>query len=380
MKEIVTAAALLAFATLPARADVTTQESMALDAAGIIKMHGTSVEMTTSDKQRRDSDFHCEGFMSLVCGNARTAEIIRLDKDLAWELRPDKKTYIETAFPTPEERAVAQQKLQETLDKMKQCQQQQARTPAQRKSDTSDCDLSPPKVDMRQTDEHATIAGHNARKASVKMSQTCTDRKTGDICEMVYGFDVWMTEDQLEGAADRRGFSKAYLTRMGLDSDNPQIKGAAQQFMAAYASTLKDMQSKAASLKGYPLRTTFRFIMGGDHCARAQQSDSDNGPGAGAGGGLSGLAANAGGKLLGGLLAKRNQPAANDSTQGAIAANAPPPLPDGYIQVIAFTLETTAINTGSIPAEQFELPAGWTREYPKAAKNSEYSCPTDKDK
>jgi hypothetical protein len=134
---------------------------------------------------------------------------------------------------------------------------------------------------MRTTDEHATIAGHDARKSSVKMSQTCTDKKTGDICEMVYGFDIWLTEDQLEGAGDKRAFTKAYMTKLGLDVNNPQIKGIAQQFMAAYAGTLKDMQAKASSLKGFPLRTTFRFIMGGDHCAKAQQSDSDSGPSAG---------------------------------------------------------------------------------------------------
>jgi hypothetical protein len=364
----------LAWCALPVWADVTTQQSVALDAAGVIKMHGSTLEMTSPDKERRDTEFHCEGFMSLLCGNARSGEIVRLDKDLSWQLRPDKKTYLETAFPTPEERAQAQAKLQETLDKMKQCQRQQTSRPAQNKGDTSDCDLSPPKVDMRQTDEHATIAGHDTRKASVKMSQTCTDKKTGDICEMVYGFDVWLTEEPLEGVTDKRAFTKAYMTRMGLDLNTPQIKDITQQFMAAYAGTLKDMQAKAASLKGYPLRTTFRFIIGGDHCSRGQQSDSDSSPSAG-GGGLSGLAGNVGGKLIGGLFAKKNAPAANDSTQGAVAANASPPLPDNYAQVIAFTIETTSVSTGAIAPEQFELPAGWTREYPKAAKNSEYTCP-----
>lgn len=379
MKEKIIAAALFALATSPVRADVTTQENMALDAAGVVKLHGTTTEMTSADKERRDSEFHCEGFMSLLCGNARSGEIIRLDKDLSWQLRPDKKTYLENAFPTPEERAMAQQKLQETLDKMKQCQQQQAPRPAQNKGDTSNCDLSPPKVDMRTTDDHATIAGHDARKSSVKMSQTCTDKKTGDVCELVYGFDIWLTQDPLDGLGDKRAFQKAYLTKMGLDANNPQIKGIAQQFMAAYSGTLKDMQAKAASLKGYPLRTTFRLITGGDNCSKAKQSD-DSGAGGGGGGGLSGLAGNVGGKLLGGLLAKKNAPAANDPSQSAIAANAPPPLPDNYVQVIAFTIETSAVSTGAIPAEQFDLPAGWTREYPKAAKNSEFSCPNEKDK
>jgi hypothetical protein len=376
MKEtLITAAALVLF-SLPAGADVTTQESVALDAAGIVKMHGSSTELTTSDKQRKDSEFHCEGFMSMFCGNARSGEIIRLDKDVAWQLHPDKKTYLETPFPTPEERAMAQQKMQEELDKIKQCQQQQqSKRPAQSRGDTSDCDLSPPKVDMRTTDEHVMIAGHDTRKSSVKMSQTCTNKKTGDVCEMVYGFDVWLSADQLEGVGDKSAFQRAYMTKMGLDLNGPQLKGITQQFMAQYAGTLKDMSAKASSLKGYPLRTTFRLIMGGDNCSSAKSDASDNG-GGGGGGGLSGLAANAGGKLLGGLFAKKNAPSANDPTQAAVAANAPPPLPDGYTQVIALTIETTAVTTAPIAPEQFELPPGWALEQPKANKSREFTCPT----
>jgi hypothetical protein len=372
MKERLIIALLLSLAAVPAGADVTTQESIALDAAGVVKVHGSSTEMTTADKQRKDSELHCEGFMSLLCGNARSGEIIRLDRDVAWQLRPDKKTYLETPFPTPEERAMAQQKLQETLDKMKQCQQKQTSRPAQNRGDTSDCDLSPPKVSTRTTDEHATIAGHDTLKSSVKMSQTCTDKKTGDVCELVYGFDIWMSADQLEGAGDKLAFQRAYMTKLGLnlDANSPQVKGILQQFMAQYAGTLKDMADKTASIKGYPLRTTFRFIMGGDHCSKAQGSDSDSG---GGGGGLSGLS----GKLIGGLMAKRNAPSSTDQSQAAIAANAAPPLPDGYAQIIAFTMETTAVTVAPIAPDQFELPSGWTLEKPKPNKSSEFTCPTD---
>lgn len=377
MKEIVTAAAVFALAALPAAADVTTQQSIAMDVAGAIKMHGTTTDLITADKERRDSVFHCEGFMSLFCGNMSNGEIIRLDRDLSWQLRPDKKIYTETPFPTPEERAQAQQKMQETLDKVKQCQSSQPKRPEANKGDTSDCDMSPPKVDVRQTDEHATIAGHDARKSSVKLSQTCTNHKTGDVCEFVYGFDTWLTQDAPEGLADQRAFQRAYMTKMGLDPNTPAMKGAMQQFMAPYASTMKDLADKASSLKGYPLRTTFRLIVGGPQCSRGKQdsssdSGSDSSPG---GGGLSGLAA---GKLFG-MLAKRNQNKDSDSgaSSAASAANTAPTLPDGYAQVMAFTTETTAVTVGPVAADQFEIPAGWTLEKSKPGKNQEFTCPTD---
>jgi hypothetical protein len=357
-----------------ARADVTTTENLSLDAAGVVKMHGTTIERTSADKQRNDSEFHCEGFMSLLCGNTKSGDIIRLDRSLQWQLRPDKKSYLETPFPTPEERAAAQKKMQETLDKMKQCQQQQPQKASPGGADTSKCQLSPPKIDVRQTDEHASLAGHDTRKSSVMLTQTCTDRDTGDVCELVYGFDVWLTADDIPGGADRRAFQRAYLKKLGLDESSEAAKGAAQQFLAQYAGMMKDLSAKAGELKGYPLRTTFRFSMGGEHCGKAKQQSSAQGNDSSQGaGGLSGLAAQAGSKLLGGLLSKKNSASSTSPDP-----NAPPPAAPGAApstQIIAFTTETSAIDTTAIPAEQFELPAGWTPEKPKVSKSEDFACP-----
>jgi hypothetical protein len=358
---------------VPAGADVTTQESMSLDAAGIVKMHGTTVERTAADKQRKDSEFHCEGFMSLLCGNTKSGEIVRIDRALEWQLKPDKKSYLEKPFPTPEERAEAQKKMQEMLDKMKQCQQQQPQKASPASADTSKCDLSPPKLEVKQTDQHASLAGHDTRKSSVTLTQTCTDKQTGDVCEMVYGFDVWLTGDEVAGAADRRAFARAHMKALGLDENNAAVKGAAQQFLAQYAGTMKELSAKASDLKGYPLRTTFRFSMGGEHCGKAKQSSSSQSEGSSqGGGGLGGLAAAAGSKLLGGLLSKKSSGSTPDPNQPP--AEAPGAAPS--MQIIAFTVETTAIDTAAIPAEQFELPAGWTPEKPKAGRSEEFTCPT----
>jgi hypothetical protein len=266
--------------------------------------------------------------------------------------------------------------MQETLDKMKQCQAQQPQKASPAAADTSKCDLSPPKIEVKQSDEHASLAGHDTRKSSVKMTQTCTDKQSGDVCELVYGFDVWLTGDELAGAGDRRAFQRAYMKKLGLDENNPAAKGAAQQFLTQYAGTMKELSARASELKGYPLRTTFRFSMGGEHCGKAKQSsgqDAQNDDSSG--GGLGGLAAKAGSKLLGGLLSKKS----SNSSSGADPNQAPPAAPGAppSVQIIAFTVETTAIDTAAIPAEQFELPAGWTPEKPKASKSEDFTCPAN---
>lgn len=366
------AAAVNAVTMAPAMADVTTQESTSLDAAGIVKMHGTTVERTAADKQRKDSEFHCDGLMSLLCGNNRSGDITRLDRALEWQLNPDKKSYLETPFPTPEERAAAQAKLRERLDKIKQCQQQQPQQTSPAGADTSKCDLSPPKIEVKQTDERASLAGHDTRKSSVMLTQTCTDRQTGDVCELVYGFDVWLTADELAGAAERRAFQRAYLKKLGLDENNPAAKSAAQQFLAQYAGTMKELSAKAGELKGYPLRTTFRFSMGGEHCGKAKQSSGQSQGGTEGGGSLSSIAAQAvGSKLLSGMFSKKSSGSTPDPNQAPAPAPGAPPS----VQLIAFTVETTGIDTAAIPADQFELPAGWTPEKPKASKSEEFTCP-----
>jgi hypothetical protein len=44
----------------------------------------------------------------------------------------------------------------------------------------------------------------------------------------------------------------------------------------------------------------------------------------------------------------------------------------------AFSTETVAISTDTIPADRFELPAGWKKDVPppsKAGKEEEFTCP-----
>ena len=104
----------------------------------------------------------------------------------------------------------------------------------------------------KQTDEHLTLIGHDARKTSVRMSQTCAAiRRTGDVCEMVYGFDVWLTSDAIAGSEDRHAFEQAYLRKMGLDQLNPATQGAVWRFMGQYSDMLKTLAGKAGDFNSY---------------------------------------------------------------------------------------------------------------------------------
>ena len=387
-----------------ARADVTVQERTNFDFV-LIKAHGTTTEMTTTDKQRRDTDFHCEGFMSLFCRNMESGEIIRLDRDVSWALEPKKKEYQETPFPTAAQRQAAEQQIQATLDKMKQCPAMQTSTPT---PDTSKCEMSAPKIDVKPTEQHATLVGHDARLTQLALTESCRNRETGDTCDFVITLDAWLTQDEIAGVADRRAFQAAYLHKLGFDDQNSALQKQVRQFLAPYASSLKELSSKAADFKGYPLKSAFRVSFGGEHCAAAKggaqgmaasagsnpvtsageaagdaaasatasaaSAEAASAAGKAAGGGVAGSILNSaagtfGSKLVSGLFNKKHASPTSTSAQPTPTAG------PGMIQAGEFTIETTSITSGAIAPEQFDVPPGWKLVSPKAAPEKEFSCP-----
>jgi hypothetical protein len=402
------AAAAIVIAAPGARADVTIEQKTAFDLA-IIKAHGTSTESTTADKQRRDSDMHCEGFWSLMCGDSQSGEIVRLDKDLTWSLDPKHKTFRERPFPTAEQRAEAERKMKEMMEKMKQCPAvQQAAAPA---PDTSKCEMSPPTFDVKATDQHATIAGHDTRLTQVALTQSCRNTQTGDECKYALLMDAWLTQDQIAGVDEHKAFRTAYLKKLGLDASNEFVQQQMKQFLAPYRDSLKQLAGKSADLKGYPLKSTVRIAFGGEHCAAAKQSASSGGGGgavgdagtaaqnaatsasAGAAGAAAGAAAsNAAGNSMAGSILGPAASAFSSTLVGGLfkkkkAAPAPAAapaadngLPRGMVQAAAFTVETTSIVEAPVPATQFDIPAGWKLVVPRpnAEKEKEFTCPSAK--
>jgi len=405
---MLSAAAALTVLPTAARADVTVAQKTSMSLAGI-NIDIDSVERTAADRQRTDSNVRCHGFLSLFCHNVEGGKIVRLDRRVEWQLQPTKKSYTEQPFPTAEERAQAQKELEAAMEEMKKCPMPQSQNASQRSPDTSHCQMSAPVLNVTATDEHATILGHDARKTSVVMSQTCTDSQTGDVCEFDYGFETWLTADEISGAGERTAFVKKYLEAQGLDPNNPQLQRSIRQLMAPYADALRQLQGKAADLKGYPLRTTFYMAFGGPHCGKAKEAAQQQAS-SGDGGGLSmhSIASHA---LAGGFAGLFHRGAAaihTDSAGGAAAAGAANQAADpaagaaansmtaqspsagnsaasstagaasasGLVRMVSLTTETTSVDTSSIPSDQFEIPSDWKLEPRREVKNEARTCPT----
>jgi len=388
----------------PAFADVTVQQETTFDLA-MIKAHSTAIEYTTSDKQRRDSETRCEGLMSLMCRHMESGSIVRLDRDLEWTLEPQKKEYLEHALPTAAEREAAMAHERAVLEKLKSCPAVQQGNSA---PDTSKCEMSPPKLEEKQTDQHQVIGGHDSRLTQVTLTQSCHNPQTNDTCDFVFAMESWLTQDEIAGLSDRKAFAAAYMKKLGLDQMSAQTAQGLQQFLAPYQDSLKQLSAKADDFKGWPMRTALAISYGGAQCAAAKNSpqgasvanplsdassaaaDAASNSAAGAAGSAAGQAASnaagnsAAGSVLGsaasafgsklttGLFHKKS-----DSGSTATPAAAAQPGATNMVRVVAITVETKAITSGTLPADRFEIPAGWKRATPKArpGQDKEVSCP-----
>ena len=400
----VSLAAMLLIVPRTGHADVSIQQQTQYDFA-IIKAHGTHTELTATDKRRSDSEMHCEGLMSMFCGNTQSGEIIRLDRNIEWALEPKKMEYRETPLPTAAQLLAARQEAQAMMEKVKQCPAMAQHTaPA---PDTSQCEMSPPRVEVKQPGTRATLAGHDAQLTQLALTNSCTNKTTGEVCDFVVALDSWLTQDQIAGLADQKAFLQAYQAKLGLDVHDPAIQNQMRQFLAPYADVLKQLSAKSSELKGYPLKTTVRIAFGGEHCASAKKQPAGGGnavtdasqaagdaaaaSAAGAAGSAAGAAAGNmaknsvgssifssaastfGSKLTSGLFKKKADAAAPPSNSAPDNG-----LPPGMIQAAQITVETTSIDASPVPAEKFEIPAGWKKVEPKAKQtgSKEFTCPS----
>jgi hypothetical protein len=368
-----------ALAATAAQADVTVQSKNTLDVASMIRMHGASTTSIASDKKREDTESHCEGMMSLVCGNVRGGEIVRLDRGLTWHLEPDKKSYREDVFATPAQLAEMRALMQERLEKMRSCPVSQRQQPV----DKSKCEMSPPKVDVHKTNDRASIAGHDTQRTLATLTETCTNKETGDACDTVVALDVWLTQDTLPGTADHRAFAQAYAKKLGLEDAQGAMRAEFAKFLAPYQSQIKQLTEKSSDLKGEALKTSMRVLMGGAQCAAASKAKANNSSGDSSAGGGNPMAnmsqaGKAMGNLMGGLFKKKkpDDSGSADTTTASAQASGPDPFAQ-YVQLAAFSTETVAISTDAIAAERFEVPAGWKKDVPPPSKrgSEDFTCP-----
>jgi hypothetical protein len=372
-----------------AHADVTLEERITVE--GLMKfanMHGKELTIVSGDRARTENDLQMDSkLMRMFAGSAMgpTAEIIRLDQEKQYSLNIKKKEYTELSFA--DMRANWQKMMDQAQQAQAQAQaqeQQQTQTPAP--VDQSQCEWSEPRSEVKRTGEKATFAGYEGERVSITATQTCTDKKTGDVCDFALNLDEWVSPAFSEDA-EVTNFYKSYAEKMGLTS---QLTGdaakRAETLFGGYKGLWSELGTKLQDMKGRPVKTTFGLSVGGPKCGSAKgsqqasngaapPSSDDMGQAAATAAGetagqaaaekagessLGGIAGKLGGKLGAALFKKKSEPAPAATPAAATATTTSTTAPD-MVNMMQMSVELISMHKNPASAGAFEVPADFKK-------------------
>lgn len=349
---------ILIFAAGAARADVTLENTIAVEGVGAMAMGnltGTTRTTIAGDKSRTDSDIQMKSrLVRMLAHNAvgPTATIVRLGDDRIYHLNINKKEYTETTFEQLREQ------MSRLSDQMSQAGDKAGQSPSA--VDESKCDWLPPKVQSNKTGEKAQIAGYDAERLTVVASQPCKDKETGAVCEITLALDEWIASGFTE-SAEAQKFHKAYAAKIGFDvSSSQDFSQRAQAMFGRYKGLWSELVTKMQSMKGYPVKSGFTLAVGGEQCKSAQQAKSGSSDDSSSG--SSGDLANQVAGKLGSLFHKKKDDQA--AAQPAQAAS-PPPVPAGEVILMTITSQLVSVSSNAASPDAFVVPADFKKRESK---------------
>lgn len=327
-----------------AHADVTIQERISLGGmVKMINMSGTTTTTIAGDRARTDSNLQFEsGLMrTFARGAGQSTEIVRLDQDKLYTLDTRKKTYTEMSFA--EQRAQMQQGMEQMSEGQAEQQQQASGV------DESQCEWSEPKAEVKKTGEQASIGGYQAERITIVATQSCKDKKTGQVCDFGLALDQWLAPN-FDAADETSAYQRAYAQKMGLTAAaSRDFAERAQSMFGRYEGIWGEVLAKMRDAQGYPVKSSFGLGIGGAQCEGAQQAQAQeqSAPAPTIGGAIGGA--------LGGMLGrKKEQPAQPAAAQ-------PATMPGGLLPLMTISTELVSVKRDAVSPQTFEIPAGYKK-------------------
>jgi len=355
-----------------AAADVTIRETTVSEGLGGFGNGTTHRTMTVAgDVSRSEDEATYTGRFKTLAGGGKprtSVSITRIDREVIWDLDPQKKTYTELTFA--EMRELMAKGLAEA-DR------------SARDAEPGDDEMTFT-VDVRRTGAKQDVNGFAAEQVIVtcvgRPKNAAKDAKGGEVRIVM---DQWLAKSA-PGAKEMAEFGRRFAAKMGLD---PQLSNIAGTVQRMYGGAMKELAAKMKDLDGYPVRSTFT-IDGSSGAAAAQGQESvAEGPAQGAGtptgrerekaqaaadekaqdrqdAGEIGAAAASGqgvtgklGGLLGRKLSGMAQRKTTEKVEKSVGEKASPGAAGGHMFKVV--TEVTSISTSPAPAGSFEVPAGY---------------------
>jgi hypothetical protein len=314
---------LLWILALPASADVVVkQKTSSSMMGGMMTMTGHSTVYISGDKQCTDTEMKSEMPMFSVPGMKSTS-IVRLDKELTWNVDHEGKTYTEMTF----------KQMQTAMDSMSMPPQGM---PGQESSVTDDVELGKPEYKIDRTGNKKKINNFNCEEVILQMVMRGKNKKTGDTGSFHLHNRMWVARE-CPGRQEYMDFSRKTMAKMGFGGgeDSP---ASAMSMMGFDAGALMDEMSK---IDGLPIRQEMTMTISGD---LQQQSEGEMAEQQEAMKQASEMM-----KGLGGLMGQPAKEAKKTESGGSSGA------------IFETTIEVESISTSTVEVGKFDVPKGYKK-------------------
>jgi hypothetical protein len=230
-------AATLLLAVAPSvLSDISYAQRIKVEAAGGMSIFASEGDMLTQisgDKSRTESTMKMKSrLMGAFAGGGNTANIVRLDKALTWNLLPDKKQYSEMTF------AALKAQMEEARKAMQKSQANGAALPVSAEG----CEWTDGNLEVEHPGGTEKVAGIKTKKHIIRMRQSCTDPESGKTCDITWLMETWLAK-KVPAEKEARKFREAYATAMGLDGVMGQVEGPGQGLLAMFANNWDGRQA-----------------------------------------------------------------------------------------------------------------------------------------
>jgi hypothetical protein len=355
--------------TSSASADVAIKEKTVSEGLGGFGNGTTNRTLfVAGDKSRSEDEFTYTGRFKTLAGGGKprtTLVITRIDKEVVWNVDPEKKQYTELTFADMRQMMAA------------------GAAETDRNAQARDADMTFT-VDVKRTGAKQEVNGFPAEQVVI----TCVGKpKTSEKGETQGEFrmvmDEWLTKGT-PGSKEIAEYYKRFAEKMGLGMEMSSIDAMARRM---YGNGMKEIAAKLKDLDGFPVRSTFT-IEGSPGRAEPQQAaaasqaqqdqaraereksreaeaseekrrDAEAAAEIGSGTDKGGIA----GKL-GGFLGRKATRAAQKKTEEKAEKKAEEMSSSGSGAAAGGPLmkvvtEVVSISTSPAPAGSFEVPAGY---------------------
>jgi hypothetical protein len=224
-----------------AQADVTRKHHSTSQFMG--SNEATSTEYYTSDKQASEAATKwTSGMMKTMTGGkeALSTSIIRLDKELVWNVDPKDKSYTEMTF------AEFREMMKKGLAQMDEAKEKEKEAGV---ADSVAEDMYEWKVVDKSAAEPKTIRGWNCR--NVHVEATGTNKKDANDF-VILELDAWNSPD-IPGAAEIVQFHERYLKALGMDFK--ALTPGLTQAGLLYQKQLNALVESAKNAPGEPVQS-----------------------------------------------------------------------------------------------------------------------------